>query len=437
MMDLSSITQLVGIVSSIGLGILLVIFGILTTFYLQGAFRNPVRYRLRNLPRPEADHFACFAASLSDSFLTTGKTIGFWLGADEIFGARLAFIQQAQQTIWFETFWMTPGRRSANFAEAIASRARAGVAVQMIVDHHGTETMPAEYWQNLQQAGVEVRFFNPFSWRSPLDYLDRTHRKLLLIDGKTALIGGAGVSDMWDGEASIDQSTPWLDFEVGFQGKVLRRLEGIFLQHWLDAGGTLDMAEGWIPPDCPNSTATVLVTSGEDPTHRNSDIRAFFLSLIYAARQRIWITSPYLLPNSDSRRALLLARQRGVDVRIVTMGHCNDKPYVYYTSRELYGHLLEVGVKLYEYQPSMMHAKLILLDDHWMSLGSANLDPRSFFHNDELNLSSNEPELLQKVEAFFQIAFSSSQLVNLKEWQQRSLPHRLAGQIGLLFRQQF
>ncbi|HEY9644733.1 MAG TPA: phospholipase D-like domain-containing protein, partial [Chroococcidiopsis sp.] len=116
---------------------------------------------------------------------------------------------------------------------------------------------------------------------------------------------------------------------------------------------------------------------------------------------------------------------------------CNDKPYVYYTSRELYGDLLTAGISLYEYQPSMMHAKLILLDDQWVSLGSANFDPRSFFHNDELNFSSNEPNLLQKVESVFELAFSQSRLVKLQEWQRRSPLQRLAGRVGLLFRQQF
>jgi cardiolipin synthase A/B len=419
------------------IGIFIALSSVFITLYLQGAFRSKVRYRLRNLPRPDADGFACFAASLSDSFLTSGKPIGFWLGAEQIFSARLDFIRAAEESIWFETFWMTPGQRTQEFAQAIADRAKAGVTVQLLLDHHGTETMPSDYWQSLRDVGVEVRFFNPFSWRSPLDYLNRTHRKLLIVDGKKVLIGGAGVSDMWDGMESVGNQTPWFDFEVAFQGAVVTRLEGIFLQHWLDTGGTVDSEEMVTIPDSSADDSTVLVTAGEDPTHRDSDIRAFFLSLIYAARQRIWIASPYLLPNSDSRRALLLAKQRGVDVRIVTMGACNDKPYVYYTSRELYGDLLTTGIQLYEYQPSMLHAKLILLDDQWVSLGSANFDPRSFFHNDELNLSSNEPELLQKVESVFQLAFSRSRLVKLQEWQRRSLWQRLAGRVGLLFRQQF
>lgn len=361
--------------------LLLLVLGIFLSAYLQGAFRHHIRYRLQSLPDPETSNFALTVASLTDSFLTWGQPTGFWLEADAIYAARLNAIQQAQQIICFETFIMTPGRRAEQFADAIAQRARAGVTVQMVVDHHGTETIPQKYWQKLRAAGVEVRFFSPLSWRSPVEYLARTHRKLLLIDHTTALIGGAGISDAWDGQEKPGHPFPWLDFEVRFTGQVVARLEGLFLQHWLDTGGTVDlMAQPNAQTSLVKSEADseILVTAGEDPTTRNSPLRSFFLGLICAARQRIWIASPYLFPDHNTRAAIVRARQRGVEVRILTMGKICDKPMVHYTAQELYGKLLTTDVNIYEYQPSMMHSKVILVDDTWVSIGSANFDPRSF-----------------------------------------------------------
>ncbi|NEQ34661.1 MAG: cardiolipin synthase B, partial [Leptolyngbya sp. SIO4C5] len=155
-------------------------------------------------------------------------------------------------------------------------------------------------------------------------------------------------------------------------------------------------------------------------------------SAAVSARQRLWIASPYLLPDKNTRQILIKASRQGTDVRILTMGSLSDKPYVYYASRELYGELLQNGIKIYEYQPSMMHGKLILIDQDWVSLGSANLDPRSFFHNDELNFSTAQPLVIQQLEQLFLQAFTKSQLIELSTWRSRSFWKKLYGRCSLL-----
>jgi len=404
------------------------------TLYLGGTFRRRIIYRLKHAPKLSETRFPFVITSLSDSLTTSGHLTGFWVEADEIFAARLNAIHQAKHSIHFETFFMTPGRRADAFAEAIAQKAQAGVEVLFIADHYGAHGFPSSYWRRLRRSGVEVRFFHPFSWRSPLDYLERTHRKLLLIDSEQALIGGAGISDHWDGRKEAGEKAPWLDFEIALRGPIVSVLEGTFMQHWTYVGGVADVGDRVIRATTPEPSSIYVIPG--DPSYRNSSVTALFHISFQAAQERIWLASPYLLPNDELQQDLIDADRRGVDVRILTMGHYNDKPYVYYASRERYLPLLEAGIKLYEYQPSMLHAKLMVVDGSWVSVGSANLDPRSLFRNDELNLSMQDADLCDRMEAFFLRALDASHLITVSQWKQRPYWQRLIGRTGLLFQRQ-
>ncbi len=401
--------------------------------YVLGTFRTCVRYQIKNVPGSEEHRFPLALVGISDSLLTQGSSTGFWIGADAIYATRLAAIRSAQRTVHFETFYMTPGRRAQEFAAAIIEQARSGVKVQLIVDSYGTKTMSERYWQQLRAVGVEIRFFSEFHWASPLDYLARTHRKLLLIDGEMALVGGAGISDEWDGTKKIGDTAPWLDIEVRFGGTVVTILEGVFMQQWAHTGGMADLGPEIFDPPASGSSR-VLVTPGDDPSYKDSSIGALFYTSVLAARKRLWIASPYFLPNLDLREALLRAQKNQVDVRILTNSLRSNKKFVCYASRELYGHLLKSGIQLYEYQPSMMHAKVMLIDRYWVSTGSANLDSRSAFHNDELHISMAERKLASQVERFFLAAFAKSQHVTLQDWQTRPVWERVRGRLVLPLR---
>jgi len=423
------ITEWIGSVGGIVLFFVLLIF---LTLYLRGVFRERRQYHLKNLPAPDAESFGFTVACLSDSFISNGKVTGFWVEAERIYAARFDAIAKAKESIQFETFIMLPGDRADQFADALVKKAREGVQIKVLTDDFGTQSLPKSYWKNLEDAGIEVRIFNEFSWKDPLYHLKRNHRKLLLIDGQVALIGGAGIADDWDGKDSNDSQVPWLDYEVRYQGPVVTRLKGLFLQHWLDAGGTADFTEHHLSPH-ESDEEQIIVTAGEDPSYRDSGIRALFQSLIAGARRRIWIASPYFLPDPNSRELLLEARKRGVEIRILTMGKRCDKPYVHYTSRELYPYLLKGGIEIYEYKPSMMHAKVLLIDDEWVSMGSANFDPRSFFQNEELNLSLRDRYLAEHMESLFLEGFEKSYLVNWKDWKKRPFKERAIGRFSLLF----
>jgi cardiolipin synthase len=417
---------------------LLAVVGVtfLLGLYLVGTFRPTQKYQLTGLPAG-TPHFLATTASMSDSLVTTGQACHFWSDIEAIQQARLDLIAQARHLILFETFKMSPGQRATAFADALCRKAVAGVKVQVLADSYGAKELPSSYWRRLQRSGVEIRFFNSWNARSPLDYLRRNHRKLLVIDQQIALVGGAGISDLWDGRDGKPGHIPWYDFEVQWQGAVVGLLTGFFWQHWLSSGGQVDLREHQPELSTTTTPGPILITPGEEPTVGDSPIRSLFQLCILSAQKRLWIASPYLLPDDATCQMLDTVRQKGVDVRILTMGPKCDKAYVYYTSRQRYGRLLAQGIQIHEYQPSMMHGKVVLIDHHWVSLGSANLDPRSFFHNDELNLCTAKRELIFQVEDFFVNGFDHSQRVELQDWQTRSLKEKVIGRLGNFFYWQF
>ena len=407
-------------------------------FYLRGAFRDPITYRVRNAPDPQEQRFALTLASITNSFLTQGIVTDFWNEAQDIQQARLDAISKAKNSIDFETFFMTPGKRADDFAAALAERASAGVEIRLIVDHYGTKDISQNYWQRLQRSGIQISFFNSFNWKAPLDYAGRTHRKLLIIDSQFALVGGAGISDLWDGKEKKDDTQPWLDVEMRLEGEIISILEGVFSQHWTFGDGIADLAREKLDNRLEDSESqTMLVIPGANPRIRFSPIKAFKYNSIITARNRIWLASPYFLPDDNSIELLVAAKKDGLDVRILTTSKRSDKKPVYYASYEHYGKLLEGGVEIYEYQPSMTHAKLLLIDDVWATTGSANFDPRSFCHNEELDICSAQPKLVEGIKSTFEKGFAQSKRITYKEWQQRSLiKHRILGNVVDFFQWQ-
>jgi cardiolipin synthase A/B len=411
-------------------------------FYLRGAFRDRVTYKVKHAPKPEEPEFPYILASITNSFIIKGIVTDFWNEAAAIQDARIDAISKARHTIDFETFFMTPGKRADDFAAALAERAAEGVEIRLIVDHYGTKDISDRYWQRLLGAGVKVSFFNSFKWRAPLDYAGRTHRKLLLIDGEFGLVGGAGISDLWDGIEKKDDTQPWLDVEMRIEGEIISILEGVFSQHWTFDNGTADLSRlKFHNFNCnsrdknndneqENKHDLMLVIPGANPRIRFSPIQAFKYNSILCARKRIWLASPYFLPDDNSIDLLVAAKQNGVDVRILTTSIRSDKKLVYYASFEHYGRLLKGGIPIYEFQPSMTHAKLLLIDDLWATTGSANFDPRSFSHNEELDICSTQPKLVEGIRATFEKGFAQSHIITYAKWQQRSLiKHRLLGNL--------
>src|SRR6478672_1601308 len=417
-----------------GWSLVVLILLLLLILYLRGAFYKKVNYHLKDIPGLEEPYFPYAIIGVSNSYISSGYPLTFRFEIDAIYAARLEAIRSAQRTIHIETFYMTPGRRPQEFADALIERSQAGVEVQLLLDSFGVISMPKAYWKRLEAAGVQLCFFHQFSWKAPLSYNIRTHRKLILIDGEVAIVGGMGISDYWDGRKESGDLEPWLDVEVCFQGPVVAILEGIFMQHWIYEGKVASLRADIFNPAL-SGGSTVLVTPSDSPS-ASSAVYGLFYTIVLAAKERIWIASPYFLPDSNSVQALLEAKRKGVDVRILTVGPHNDKKWVYYAVRERYEQLLSAGIEIHEYHPSMMHAKVLLIDGDFVSTGNANFYPRSLFHNEELNLSLVEPQLAKMVEDFFLYAFTKSRQIYLTQWRTRPVWQRLVGQAALFFRWQ-
>ncbi len=457
---------LIDILQWLLVAVLALVVIVLVSLYIRGAFRWRPSFRVEHAIAPKDPRFLLTIRTLTQSLSTRGQVVGFWNTADGIQTARIAAIDSAQQSIQFETFIMTPGKRTQDFAEALARRAAEGVEVQLLVDSWGTRTLPMSYWRRLHSAGAQIVFFNPFDFRAPANYAGRTHRKLLIIDGEKVWIGGAGISDMWDGTEKSDDTQPWFDIEAAFTGEIVTVLSAIFQTHWQgykrykDGKSTaIDMAKIYpgvaqrkvqasaraaghqydrpttpaaatltLPDD--KEGAAVLVTIGTRPSYRESPIETTKQTLIACARRRIWLSSPYLLPNQSTRELLIAAQRAGVDVRILTTSDRSDKKPVYYASYEVYGSLLRAGIKIFEYQPSMIHAKMLIIDDEWVNMGSANIDYRSFLHNDELDIVTDSAALFDHVEQAFESGFSQCEQIGLRQWKRRSwLKHRVLGNV--------
>jgi cardiolipin synthase len=301
-----------------------------------------------------------------------------------------------------------------------------------LADADGTKYLPRRYIRHLRRAGVEVRFSHPLEWHRPWRYNTRTHRKLLLIDGRLALTGGTGVSDHWDGLTGGAPTPAWADTEVRLTGPVVTSLEGVFAQHWLDVGGRADLSPTVFP--ALDATAPPMLITPSSPSDGDSPVRALYQAGLLAARKRIWIASPYFLPSKSARSALIRAHRRGVDVRILSVGPNNDQGLIWRAVRCQATELVEAGVSVMEYQPAMMHAKLMLVDDAWTVVGSANFDPRSFYHNDELMVGSEEPALARGAEAFFADAFAKSKRLTLDELNCEDRWCDMQGRLTLLFK---
>ncbi|MDV2992579.1 MAG: putative cardiolipin synthase YwiE [Chroococcidiopsis sp. SAG 2025] len=402
--------------------------------YLRGVFEPKVQYRSERRLVLSDTNFLPLLMGFSQSLSTQAHICGFWSQPNQIYASRLAAIQKAQHIIQFETFFMTPGARANEFADALSERSHSGVHVQVLVDRSGTIKIPPDYWKRLKAAGVEVRFFHPLKLKVPLQYLSRSHRKLLIVDGTVAFIGGMGVSDNWDGDPKIGDTAPWLDYEIELENAIVPVLVGIFLRHWLYEDGKA--SGGYFPPQQSSAEAKPMLVIPHDAESKVSSINTLFWFSLQAAQQRIWIASPYFILDRNTRTALIQAKKRGVDVRIVTTSDRNDKPPVYYAARERYRHLLPAGIAIYEYQPSMIHAKLMLVDRDWISLGSANFDPRSFYHNDELNLAWFDPDLAPTLEKLLLDAFEKSDRIEWSTWRKRPWWQKSIGQFFLLLRWQ-
>lgn len=350
--------------------------------------------------------------------LVGGNRTTTLLNGDQIFPAMLEGIRNAKHSVHFETYIFWKGKAGDQFAQALAERARAGVKVRVILDWQGARKIGREEDRAMKDAGVDIVRYHPLGWYDPRRVNNRTHRKLLVIDGKTGFIGGVGVADVWLGNA--DSTEHWRDTHYRVEGPVVAQLQASFMDNWMKTRGEVLHGDEVLPrlTSAGGETAQAFRSS---PGLGQPVMRAMYLLSLAAASRSIVIESPYFVPDDLFARELIAARQRGVRVQILVPGQNIDAKVTRRASRSHWGKLLEAGVEFYEYQPTMIHCKLLIIDGLWTSVGSSNLDNRSLRLNDEANLNVLDAGFAARQRAVFEADKARAKRVSLEEWKHRSL----------------
>lgn len=348
---------------------------------------------------------------------TTGNRITTLNNGAEIFPAMLSAVRSAKRSITFETFVFEKGAVPEKFAEALAERARAGVKVHVIVDAHGSRKSRA-YHRQLEDAGVELEKYHPIFWPDPRRYNNRTHRKLLVIDGKVGFIGGVGIADEWKGDARTPEE--WRDIHYRVEGPAVAQIQSAFLENWVKTHETLLVGPAYFPPLAPagNVSGGVFVSS---PRRGNTSVIHMFQLAIASSRQSLKIENPYFIPDDELLASLVAAERRGVRVQILLPGRHIDQKAVRRASRKKWDDLLKAGVELYEFQPTMIHTKLLIADGLFVSVGSANLDNRSLRLNDEANLNVLDAGFAAQQTRIFERDLTQATPITLENYRDKSL----------------
>ena len=321
-------------------------------------------------------------ALLGGNFVA-GNSIVTLVNGDQIFPAMLKAIRGAQRSIDFETYVFWDGDIARQFSEALAERAQAGVKVNAILDAQGTSKMGSENLSRLRNAGVNVEKYHSIFWWDIRRFNNRSHRKLLIVDGKIAFVGGVGIANEWTGNAQSPKH--WRDNHYKVAGPVVAQLQGIFMENWLKTRRVVLHGPEYFPP---LAAAGPYLAQGfkSSPSQGDNNIRLMYLLAIASAQKTLRIENAYFLPDDLTRKELMAAAKRGVKVEVVMPGPHIDQKLVRAASRRHWPELIKAGIRLYEYQPTMVHVKLMIVDDTFVSVGSGNFDNRSVRLNDEANL---------------------------------------------------
>lgn len=352
----------------------------------------------------------------------TGNSFRLLDGGGEFFPAMLAAIDAARSSVLLEMYLVHSGVILTQFIASLGAAARRGARVCVVFDAFGSLGLSRADRQRLEEGGVELRFFNPLELHKRLGNLLRDHRKLLVTDGCTAFVGGTGLTDEF---APTAARPAWRELMVRIEGPVVADWQRAFAHTWRRCGPELELPAA--PPCLPHAGADGRLSLSE--ARQRSVLANGVLRRLDTSIQRAWIMSAYFVPARRFRAALGRAARRGVDVRLLAPGARTDHPWVRYASRRFYASMLRAGVRIYEYQPAMLHGKVILCDD-WVSVGSSNLDRWSLRWNLEANQEVADTHFADTVAALFERDFAVSRLISRRHWHERARLERLRENIA-------
>ena len=393
-------------------------------------------------PRTGLDHDFCVD---DDEFLTTmagatgvpffgGNRIDILNNGDRFYPVMLLGIAKAQASITVEAYIYWAGEIGLKFAHALAGKAASGVSVKILLDAVGSSSIGDEILQILEKGKCQLAWYNPVRPYSIGRYNHRTHRKSLIIDGRVAFTGGAGIADHWMGNA--EDPDHWRDIQIRMEGPAVVPLQTGFAHNWLQATSELITGFEFYPDlDTPAGTFSVQ-TILSSPESGASTARTFYYLSIAAARRTVYIANPYFVPDQGAIDLLVAARRRGVDVRIMVAGIHNDNWLARQNSVRLYGPLLKAGIQILEYNHTMLHQKTMVVDGVWSTVGTTNFDSRSFAHNEESNVCVCDGALARELEALFKADVAGCDVVTLGAWRKRGILAKSLEAVASLLQEQ-
>ncbi|MDB5753357.1 MAG: cls [Ramlibacter sp.] len=361
--------------------------------------------------------------------IVRGNQVTELVNGDRIFPAMLEAIRAAKKTVLFETFIYWSGEIGDQFADALSERARAGVKVHVLLDWVGSIKVEDRMLEQMNGAGVDVHMFHPLRWSNLGRINNRTHRKLLIVDGRIGFTGGVGIATPWTGHAQDAQH--WRDSHFRVEGPVVAQMQSVMLSNWSKTTGYILHGPDYFPQLQPVGSQHAQMFSSS-PSAGSDSMQVMYLMAITAAAKTIDLSSAYFVPDEMARVALVAALGRGVKVRIITPGRHMDQKAVRRASRALWGELLDAGVQIHEYQPTMYHCKIMIVDGVLTSVGSTNFDPRSFHLNDEANLNVYDRDFAARMTKVFEDDLARSRRITRQAWENRPLVEKLQERLAAL-----
>jgi cardiolipin synthase len=374
-------------------------------------------YDLRGELDVSTDRFQYAAEALTGAPISWGSDVELLINGDQIFPRYLQTIREAEHTVCLLTYVYWRGDIADEVADALCERARAGVECNVLIDAVGGMKLQRELIDRMEEAGVRVVRFRPVKLYAMKRLGNRTHRKILVADGKIGLTGGVGIAEEWTGDAQDPDH--WRDTHVRVRGPVVRSLFGAFAENWLEATGEVLAGEYYLPEIEEQEHGGPMMVVRSSAGVGDSNVEAMYYLAIAAARETLDLTAAYFVPRPAFTEALVDCAQRGVRTRVLVPGANIDKTAVWIAGRAAYDDLVEGGVEIYEYQPTMLHAKTLCVDGCWCAVGSANFDNRSFQLNDEATLCVSSSDFAEQLTAQFERDLEVSERIEDHRWNGR------------------
>jgi cardiolipin synthase len=407
--------------------------GFITWFTLVLLFTPRIDYRVAVPLRPDSDEFVRVIQATCQAAIHHGNRCDVFTNGAQFYPAMRDAIRAAEVSINLEAYIFQPGDAADMLVEAMIERAQAGVEVRVVLDAIGSSRLRNTSARRLSAGGCQVAFYQPMTWYRLHRLNNRTHRELMVIDGRIAFTGGAGVADWW---YKPTRGPTWRDTMARIEGPIVAALQGTFAENWLEGGGEiLTGPRHW--PEIPHAGPADAMLVKSSPSDRATVSRVVFQMLIEGAVTSVDISTPYFLPDRALRRALVRAARRGARVRVVVPGPVTDQRLVRLASRRMYRELLGGGVRMFEYRPAMTHVKALMVDGVWALIGTTNIDNRSFEHNDEVNVAFRESHVTARLGRDFEADLAASDEITMADWTARPLLEKVVGPVcWILERQQ-